>query len=168
MCEKCNVLFNVGTHRSSTAKFCSVACLKLGLKGIRRSPRTEFKAGSSGFNGKHSQETKEKLRQIKKEKMPHGYLRDGYRIVSYFGKQYREHRLNWILAHGEIPVGYDVHHKNGNKLDNSLKNLELIDHAEHIKQHWIRKKKNQQRNNIYKRQTNHKIEKSLNYFKEAK
>jgi len=53
-------------------------------------------------------------------------------------------------------------------LDNSLKNLELIDHAEHIKQHWIRKKKNQQRNNIYKRQTNHKIEKSLNYFKEAK
>ncbi len=35
------------------------------------------------------------------------------------------HRLVWTNAHGDIPHGYDVRHKNGDTLDNRRKNLEL-------------------------------------------
>ncbi len=58
----------------------------------------------------------------------HGYLQN-----TKTGKLL--HRELWEKEHGEIPKGFDVHHKNENKLDNSLENLELISHSEHLKRH---------------------------------
>lgn len=58
----------------------------------------------------------------------------GYRTVKRAGRSYLEHRLVWEAAHGPIPSGMQVHHKNGNKRDNRLENLELMtprDHSEH-------------------------------------
>ena len=42
----------------------------------------------------------------------------------------------------EIPEGYDVHHIDGNKSNNSIYNLELIEHNEHMDEHHrkLRKK----------------------------
>jgi len=37
-----------------------------------------------------------------------------------------KHRLIWIQNYGEIPKGMIIHHKNGEKKDNRIKNLELI------------------------------------------
>ena len=37
-----------------------------------------------------------------------------------------EHRAVWIEVNGEIPSGMQVHHRNGNKLDNRIENLELV------------------------------------------
>ncbi len=45
------------------------------------------------------------------------------------------HRLIYEEHYGEIPKGYFVHHKNGNKLDNRIENLEAISHAEHTRLH---------------------------------
>lgn len=36
------------------------------------------------------------------------------------------HRLVWLSAHGAIPDDKEVNHKNGNKRDNRIDNLELV------------------------------------------
>ena len=46
----------------------------------------------------------------------------------------RLHRQKWIDRHGPIPEGYEIHHKNGNALDNQLANLECLS----IEQHKIK------------------------------
>ena len=45
------------------------------------------------------------------------------------------HRKVWMEQNGEIPKGFLVHHKNGNKKDNRIKNLKLVSHSEHTKLH---------------------------------
>lgn len=45
------------------------------------------------------------------------------------------HRDIWIDAYGEIPAGYVIHHKNGNKEDNRLANLDIISDIAHRQYH---------------------------------
>lgn len=62
---------------------------------------------------------------------------EGYRRV-YMGQDRGyvfEHRLVWETAHGPVPRGHHIHHKNGNKLDNDLSNLELMTALEHKRVH---------------------------------
>jgi hypothetical protein len=46
------------------------------------------------------------------------------------------HRWVWMIEVGEIPKGFDIHHKDGNKDNNDISNLELITRSEHQKKHW--------------------------------
>jgi len=57
---------------------------------------------------------------------PGGYLK--YKIK---GKAYFGHRLVWELKKGKIPRGHDIHHKDGNKRNNNINNLEVIKHGMH-------------------------------------
>ena len=51
------------------------------------------------------------------------------------------HRLIFEDFYGtEIPKGYNVHHKNGNKLDNCILNLQLLSESEHHRHHQKGKK----------------------------
>ena len=46
------------------------------------------------------------------------------------------HRLIWEDFYDcKVPEGYNIHHKNHNKLDNCILNLQLINASEHIKLH---------------------------------
>lgn len=47
-----------------------------------------------------------------------------------------ERRLGRMLSKDE-----DVHHINGNGLDNRPENLQVISHREHVTEHWRRRKK---------------------------
>lgn len=46
-------------------------------------------------------------------------------------------RLVWFVAHGEIPAGHHIHHKNGNITDNRIENLECIEGSTHISSHGV-------------------------------
>lgn len=41
------------------------------------------------------------------------------------------HRDVWEASHGPIPQGFDIHHRDGNRANNALSNLELFEKAEH-------------------------------------
>jgi hypothetical protein len=45
------------------------------------------------------------------------------------------HRVIWEQHRGSIPTGYQIHHINGDKSDNSFANLECLGAAEHKKLH---------------------------------
>ena len=63
------------------------------------------------------------------------YMNGKYPAVFIDGKNQHVHRLQWIKYHGEIPEGYVVHHKDGNKLNWDIENLEVLSRSEHIKEH---------------------------------
>ena len=47
----------------------------------------------------------------------------------------QEHRWIWEQAYGQIPPEHDIHHINGNRVDNRLENLELLPHGTHTTLH---------------------------------
>lgn len=63
---------------------------------------------------------------------------DGYyRITTQSEGNHRKllHRLIYADAHGPIPEGYVVHHIDGNRINNSIDNLELMPLSEHSSKH---------------------------------
>ena len=64
----------------------------------------------------------------------------GYKMVTHNGKKVYEHRLvmEQHLGRSLLP-GEEVHHKDGNKLNNSIENLEILSMIEHKKKHRDKK-----------------------------
>lgn len=52
------------------------------------------------------------------------------------------HRLIWEDHFGEIPKGHHIHHKDNDKENNDISNLECISKSEHAKLHWKDDKEN--------------------------
>lgn len=48
--------------------------------------------------------------------------KDGYLIIKVKGKQFKAHRIIWLLNYGDFPKG-EIDHINRNKLDNRIENL---------------------------------------------
>lgn len=59
----------------------------------------------------------------------------GYVRLRRGGRKRMEHDLVWEAAHGPIPAGYQVHHRNENKSDNRLENLQLLSAVDHKRVH---------------------------------
>ena len=62
---------------------------------------------------------------------------NGYIRLSIAGQIVYEHRYVWERAHGPIPDGFHVHHRNHDRADNRLENLSLIEGREHNRRHTL-------------------------------
>ena len=47
------------------------------------------------------------------------------------------HRAIWQYHHGIIPVGYEIHHVDGDTFNNDIANLECVEMREHQRQHML-------------------------------
>ena len=50
------------------------------------------------------------------------------------GKERRAHRVSWMLAHGEIPKGFEIHHTCQTRGCVNPKHLELLTHKENMEE----------------------------------
>lgn len=79
----------------------------------------------------------------------------GYYLSTYInGKRYRLHRYLYEKYKGNIPKGYEVHHKDHNKDNNNLNNLVLLSTKEHKLLHGRELTKEQRK--FYKNNLNEK------------
>lgn len=68
-----------------------------------------------------------------------GIAQNGYRKGQIFGKTLLAHRVAWALHYGAWPDGL-IDHINGDKADNRIENLRLVDHSGNTKNNRISKK----------------------------
>ena len=61
---------------------------------------------------------------------PNGY----FKLQFEHGGTYM-HRYVWAFYNGPIPEKHHVHHRDGNKANNSIENLELLTASDHARQH---------------------------------
>ena len=92
-------------------------------KGIERLNRSASKTGEKGSNWNGGKSKSKKGYVLVLKKGHHRADTRGYVM---------EHIAVWEEANGrQLPNGYCIHHKNGNKSDNRIENLEAMPHGFH-------------------------------------
>ena len=69
------------------------------------------------------------------------YDKKGYPTIWINGKSIKLHIYVWEKVNGEKPKGFDLHHKDFNKKNYKLSNLELLSQSDHQRLHagWVRR-----------------------------
>lgn len=57
--------------------------------------------------------------------------KQGYRRIRFDGRTHQAHRLAWLYVYGEWPNGR-IDHINGNRADNRITNLRVVDHSTNL------------------------------------
>ena len=83
----------------------------------------------------------------------------GYRVVGIAGKLYRVHRLVLEAFVGQCPEGFECNHKNRDRSDNRLENLEWVTHIENLRN-------TSQNDRVDARGGTHKYEDKKKYYRE--
>jgi hypothetical protein len=70
------------------------------------------------------------LREKSLKRTPKGYIRRKYKEGLKF-----EHVIVWEKHNGKIPAGFQIHHRDFNKTNNNISNLQLVTPLEHKRLH---------------------------------
>jgi hypothetical protein len=141
---------------SAGSKFKCINCDK---EDIRRRHKQKYCNASCQLNYEYKSGKRDKkittqvcnnfLRDRSKKRLEDGTYnkwlgKRGYYIISFEGKIKYEHHYIWEKSNGQIPKGYAIHHIDFNKLNNKLENLEMLNHSEHAKKHWLQRNINKE------------------------
>ena len=117
-------------------------------KGIKHSEEHSRNIALALKGRKLSDEHKRNLTKAKK----HWKITNGYKNIYLedTGKYVKEHQLIWCQNNNMcfIPFGTVIHHIDGNKLNNNINNLILLDNKTHISVHktgqveWMNRERN--------------------------
>jgi hypothetical protein len=108
-CQHCGKRFHLppSTLAVGRGKYCSRACF---YDATRKHPVIEFDGIRYNFKPRT------------------GYYENA-------NSRKKLHKEVWKKHHGPIPSGFDVHHKDEDKMNNDPSNLELKEHGEHSSHH---------------------------------
>lgn len=65
---------------------------------------------------------------------------DGTRKLKVSGKSYLAHYVVWEMFNGEVPKGFIVNHKDSDRRNNVIENLELVSKTQHLQAYHQNKK----------------------------
>lgn len=125
-------------------------------KGLNKETDKRIKKyGEKGRKAKigNRNASKHKIGEIWK---PTNYL---YLVISTIKGRIDLHRYTWEKYNGKIPTGYLIHHKDNDRLNNEIKNLEIMEKSAHNSLH------NKGRHRTQSLETKIKISKSLRAHK---
>jgi hypothetical protein len=115
---------------------CSICCEPFTIKGILfNEGRGIFCSKSCAIKNRHmiSDKTPSKQSNYKSGR----YKKSGYWMLTIGPKQYIYEHRHIMQEHigRELDRKEHVHHKNGNRLDNRIDNLELLSMSKHMSEH---------------------------------
>lgn len=74
----------------------------------------------------------------------------GYWFVSVGGRKYLAHRIVFELVTGEIPLGYEIDHKDGDRSNNLVSNLQAVPKRINTRNKGLRKTNTSGINGVWK------------------
>lgn len=137
-CPICGRSFYRPANALRDVNYCSYECvgraaiargtLPPAPKGVRRSQATEFQSGTEAHNRLPVGSVTIRFRKRDNEH------RAWVKVAE--PNRWRERaRVVWEDAHGPVPAGVVIHHKNRDPLDDRIENLEALTRAEHVREH---------------------------------
>lgn len=112
------------------------------IENLRKNTTKRFQKGRTPWNKDVKAYMGANATSFKKGNLPHNTRnegetrldKEGYVLVKIAHKKWiRKHRVIWEQTHGEIPKGYVIRIKDGNKENYSLNNMELITMADNMR-----------------------------------
>lgn len=125
--------------------------LKIISKKAREQMYREYKSGIRDKKEitKKAHEAVRKKSQKRFKENPRMYIsKRSYLMIYIPGRgDTKYHHYVWEQAgKGKIPEGYHLHHKDGNRFNNKIENLQLLTNSEHTKLHYEKNREAIQRN----------------------